>query len=137
MKNQRVRRILIATCGLFCVAACTDEYQAIAHSETRWTVEGTLVFAGSGKSIPNNKIEILRTQRDCRFCEIQGITLATTFSDSRGNFQIESHVPGVYELITSNPNNRICSGQAYLGHLTNQRKRVVVKVKENGCYLIM
>jgi hypothetical protein len=137
MRNKGDLRVFFAACGLICLAACTDQYSSISHTETPWIIQGKLIFADSGKPVPNNRIELVRTQRACRFCEMSNIVLATTQSDSNGNFQIESDVPGVYDLITLNPNNSICTGQGHLGYLSSRTVRLRVKVKEHGCFIIL
>jgi hypothetical protein len=126
----------LAAFALVLITGCSDRYQPIP-AEGTWVITGTLIFADSGKPVANNKIELIRSQRACHFCEMRGVLVATVHSNSDGHFEIESNVPGTYNLVTTNPNNRICYGQAYLGYLKDRRVNVAVRVKENKCILIL
>lgn len=116
------------------ISACGDEYASIPTSTgSEWEISGVVFNVETGQPVAGQNVEVVRLERNCRWCKMRGINFVSTDTDSAGHFVVKSSVVGVYDLYAVSKKNNFCRARVSLGHLKSQQKRVELKIPHKGC----
>jgi protocatechuate 3,4-dioxygenase beta subunit len=115
------------------VASCTNPDRIdIELSGNPWSVEGTVIAKGD-TSVAGRKVEIIRL--DMRGSQPVGRIFAATRTDQHGRFYFESTVDGEYSVTVKG--DEWCIAHDELGHMTSQKRTVVLRLPAAPCALII
>lgn len=116
------------------ICACADEYASVPTSTgSEWEISGVVFDGETGQPIAGQNVEVVRLERNCRWCTMRGIHFVSTATDSDGHFVVRSGVMGVYGLSAVGSDNSFCVASMELGQLRSQRKRVELKIPHKDC----
>jgi hypothetical protein len=127
-----VRYLFLLLLPLIC--ACGDEYASVPTSTgSEWEITGIVFDGETGQPIAGQSVEMVRLERDCRWCKMRGIHFVSTATDSAGHFVVRSSVMGVYGLSAVSSDNSFCVASMSLGHLKSQKKRAELRIPHKDC----